>query len=961
MGKKKAIKLATATAIAASAFVAVAPTQSEAATSSVDKAITKASSAMLKAFNTYNKTARVNHKLPALATIKKDVKSAQDAYAAAAKEIASKGGTKAQKAALTKELDTNKKYLDRAEQYLKAVTTNLNPTKKAFTEAVASGKQSTVSTTQAAYQAKIEEFEANVAKVYGPDARDLLTAKYADAANKLVNSVNDEMKVYKAYKAIEKEELIKKDLEAAFKEIDGAKEEAAKIAKLDTTLAKNITKAVEKNNKKFEDTVQAAVTIEGITDGEKTDEETKTITVKATKGSEIKVTLNGTAVAANENGSYTLKLQEGSNKVAVESTVYGVKTELNKEITSNQTPAVKSVSAINAKEIEVTFNKPVKASTIVAPAGATLPEVAGTLINGAVKINNAAADSLGASLSEDGKTLTITAATSFDGSYAFELVKDKVETVDGKAVAPTVTNFVANDTSRPEVKNVQYLSNSKVRVFFSEPLATVTPTNYTYADGSAITAGGITETFTPGNDYIEYTLTKANLTVGKNIVVSFTDATDYNGNINKPTTATFKYDNSDQTAPTFVSSVATSPTTFDLKFSEDLDSATAGKIKVNGVAVTTAVVDSKDKTLVHVTTTAQTNAVAVTLDAAAVQDLNGNDSAATSTLVNFAVDKVAPQVVNAAVQRVNGVESLVLTYNENVVPQSTVAVDFKSVDADGVDQTVSKSVTPVLYNAVDGVSKSVSINLNTILLVDDTNYTADFAASLVKDQWGNSAVANKGVKFSTTKIANATGKLVATLPASNATPGVINISFDQKLDPTSAKNVANYTVEDATVKEAKLTANAGGVYTVQLVLNDSTVKTSGHYKVTVKDVKPASPSASVVNETSALVDLTENVRPTAGTVAVKTLAATSIVDVTFSEAITDANADTDYALYVDGTLVPGATVTNTEAGNVVTFSIVEDLTDELTQGKKVELRALSTIDLKDAAGNLVNAPVIVIK
>ncbi|MGE7660254.1 hypothetical protein ACQKL6_00920 [Peribacillus sp. NPDC097197] len=258
MGKKKAIKLATATAIAASAFVAVAPTQSEAATSSVDKAITKASSAMLKAFNTYNKTARVEGKLPALSTIKKDVKSAQDAYTAAAKEIASKGGTKAQKATLTKKLDTNKKYLDRAELYLKAVTTNLKPTKEAFTAAVAGGTQSKVLSAQKAYQAKIKEFEANVKKVYGPDARELLTAKYADAANELVNSVNDEMTVYQAYKKISV--LVdKEDLEAAEKLIVDTKETAAKVAKLDTKLAKNITNAVVKINKKFEDAQVPAV------------------------------------------------------------------------------------------------------------------------------------------------------------------------------------------------------------------------------------------------------------------------------------------------------------------------------------------------------------------------------------------------------------------------------------------------------------------------------------------------------------------------------------------------------------------------------------------------------------------------------------------------------------------------------------------------------------------------------
>ncbi|MFJ7858024.1 hypothetical protein ACIQZM_09040 [Peribacillus sp. NPDC097206] len=359
MGKKKAIKLATATAIAASAFVAVAPTQSEAATSSVDKAITKATNQMAKAYDTYHKAAKNEKTLPKTATIRNEVKLANDYYAAATKEIAKNGGSKTQKAAYTKKLEAKKYFLDRAEAYLAAVNTNLNPAKNAFNEAVKGGKQKTVLAAQNAYNEAIKGFEAKVDKIYGPDARDLLKEKYAAPAHKLADSVNDEMKVYNAYKDIEQKDLIEKDLEAAYKEIDGAKDAAAKIAKLDTTLAKNITKAVEKNITEFEKAVKAAVSIEGITDGEKTDEETKTITVKATKGSEIKVTLNGTAVAANENGSYTLKLQDGSNKVAVESTVYGVKTELNKEITSNQTPVVKSVSAINSKSLKVEFSKAV--------------------------------------------------------------------------------------------------------------------------------------------------------------------------------------------------------------------------------------------------------------------------------------------------------------------------------------------------------------------------------------------------------------------------------------------------------------------------------------------------------------------------------------------------------------------------------------------------------------------------
>ena len=59
MEKKKAIKIATATAIAASAFTAVAPAQSEAATS-LTAQIKAAKAAIKKPYDTYIRLLRYN-------------------------------------------------------------------------------------------------------------------------------------------------------------------------------------------------------------------------------------------------------------------------------------------------------------------------------------------------------------------------------------------------------------------------------------------------------------------------------------------------------------------------------------------------------------------------------------------------------------------------------------------------------------------------------------------------------------------------------------------------------------------------------------------------------------------------------------------------------------------------------------------------------------------------------------
>ena len=72
MNKKKVIKIVTATAIAASAFTAVAPAQSEAATS-LHIQIKAAKAEMIKPYNAYVKST----KLASVTTIKVHIKAAK--------------------------------------------------------------------------------------------------------------------------------------------------------------------------------------------------------------------------------------------------------------------------------------------------------------------------------------------------------------------------------------------------------------------------------------------------------------------------------------------------------------------------------------------------------------------------------------------------------------------------------------------------------------------------------------------------------------------------------------------------------------------------------------------------------------------------------------------------------------------------------------------------------------------
>ncbi|AZV45312.1 hypothetical protein BAOM_4734 [Peribacillus asahii] len=252
MSKNKAIKVVTAAVIAGSAITAVAPAQSEAATNSVDKAITKASNQMTKAFNAYYKEAKYEGKLPSTTTIRKEATLARDYYEAAKKEIAKNGGSTSKKAAYTKKLDASKPALNRVENYVKAINVNVAAKKKEFEVAVKGGTQSKVLAAQEALDQKNAEFKKAVAKVFGPDARRLLLAKYAAPADKLSATVDAEMAVYKAYRDIERKDLIETDLAAAKKLMDKVEKQVKAIEKKNAKLAKNLMKAVKKNKAAYE-------------------------------------------------------------------------------------------------------------------------------------------------------------------------------------------------------------------------------------------------------------------------------------------------------------------------------------------------------------------------------------------------------------------------------------------------------------------------------------------------------------------------------------------------------------------------------------------------------------------------------------------------------------------------------------------------------------------------------------
>ncbi|WP_040375189.1 hypothetical protein, partial [Peribacillus psychrosaccharolyticus] len=252
MNKKKAIKIATASAIAASGFVAVAPAQAAVKTTNVNTVVNTAISKMAAAYDGYHKPG-LEGKIPATAKIRQLTTNAEAAYDAAVAAIAKDGGTKSQKAAFTKKLNAKKYLLTRAQGYVKAIDVNLNAAKKTLDKAVASGKAKDVKAAEAALVKTAATFEKAVKAVYGPSTRKVLVAKYHVPALAKAATVADELKVYNAYKEIENGNLTVTNLERALSIIAATKPTVDKLAtgdKRNTPLVKNLLDAAYKNNAK---------------------------------------------------------------------------------------------------------------------------------------------------------------------------------------------------------------------------------------------------------------------------------------------------------------------------------------------------------------------------------------------------------------------------------------------------------------------------------------------------------------------------------------------------------------------------------------------------------------------------------------------------------------------------------------------------------------------------------------
>ncbi|MCQ6264520.1 hypothetical protein M1K46_02415 [Fictibacillus sp. WQ 8-8] len=378
MDKKKALKIATATTVAASAFVSVAPATFAASTSAASKAVTKAEADAKKVKDQYN--------AKKLAFKKIDTKAAVSSYNKAVAEVKklSKGKTKS---ALESKLKAVKGIHTYAANYNKALdlgaalataTKNVNDELKKASFDLAGAKKD-----QAALKTATTNFSKHVVKgtVYGESPRAQFTAKYLTPAKTAATAVDKKIKAVEA--ELSDVKIATADVVALESAVKGLKDEAtvATAEKL-LTAAKASFAKVDTASVKTDLSKRISAAEKTLGDFKTEWNEVKTATADVVKLEEaVKALKDDATVKAAEDALATAKASYA--KVDTET----VKADLGKRIEDAgkaidakkaelAVPKVESVSAIAAKKVEVKFAKPVaegsKASFTVKKGSSTI-------------------------------------------------------------------------------------------------------------------------------------------------------------------------------------------------------------------------------------------------------------------------------------------------------------------------------------------------------------------------------------------------------------------------------------------------------------------------------------------------------------------------------------------------------------------------------------------------------------
>ena len=609
------------------------------------------------------------------------------------------------------------------------------------------------------------------------------------------------------------------------------------------------------------------------------------------------------------------------------------------------TPAVKSVSALNAKQIAVQFNTALAEGTTVAQ------------LESAFSLEGKNIVAKTAELSDDRKTVTYTLDNTEVKNATLTILPletaNKDENNKPVQTGKYVSLFSFDDVVAPSVSKTTFANYSNdgktanTTILFNEQLSTV----------GTVSVNGVQTTPSVGKD----SFTLSGLEVGKTYtidIVGVKDTATTTPNKAEHLTLSFTVPAKqvDSTIPTV--STSTNGNKLSLTFSEEV---TPGTVTIGGVEVSAAdliTVDAKT----YVIDVQKANAGAfftsnknfftseVVVKGFADKASTPNTMKEVKFNSTFTADKAAATLASATALE-NG--KIVLEFNEEVAEDTIDALTVKSID--GVFQT-SKTLTveSALHPVVDG--KEVNNKLELTLaaetqLVTGKNYVVEIAGNKVEDNYANTNA--NVISFSVVRPA-ATGTQADAVVTTTISEdkNIIDIVFantDKDGMSDTVLNPANYTVGGKALPTGTDIKFIDNKNKVRITLPESFVTVNGNYTFVASNLTDLFGNTLAPNENIAELALTENVAPTVDSAL--TVNGSNEVLVSFSEAVISSDLDNDAKL-LEGITVKVNGTTATSTNSVVSGQLKVDLTDAIKGSDKVTVD-FNNAELTDASGNQV--------
>ncbi len=598
-------------------------------------------------------------------------------------------------------------------------------------------------------------------------------------------------------------------------------------------------------------------------------------------------------------------------------------------VTPGQTSDLKveSVSAINATTVEVKIATAVDAADA---EGSTTPSNTANLAKYSIDGNNPTK----VELSEDGKTATLTFATSVEGENLAVVVEPITTKADDNVKTERYAGTLTyKDTVKPTVTKIESITGgdqaTSATVTFSEP---VDLTNSTVKlNGTEVTSAD----YSLSADGLELEITGQNMDATKEQTLEFVNLADNAtvANITSYIKETFK-PVVDKVTPTVTAVEAKSDTALVFTFSK--------KVAINNTAQADTYIQLFDADLADQTSTllstntfsevagsngtkwevnlaatpfaanAKTADLTVKVLDKTIADPQGNKIAQVLKNVKITKDETAPKVTDAKYRTdaEGKVKELVFTFAEDITLVSNSALtDLLSDTSVNVENSVADDLKAVFGGTLPAGTFAVKDNVITFALTTPQNvsgkYNLEVAANTVADK-SLATNANKAHAFTLDFGAAKEDETFEISSASATSTNVIEVNFDTAVkggtSAGSATLLSAYQLNgQALPVGTTITLNAAQTKAT-ITLPEGTIKDTDTAAIFVADSIVSKDGKKNLEKYTGTVSIGDNVAPVLTGVS---LTADNNLLVTFSESVT-ADVD-DLEISINGTVADNST------------------------------------------------------